>query len=363
MKLDDLDSDPWLLNAQNGIIDLRTGALLPHDRTALCSRIVAVDYDPDAKSDLFDSYLRDITRVRAADETVREDPDLAAFIRRAVGYSLVGEATERAFFFLYGQPGTGKSTFIELIGHTLGTYAETAASTTWLKQTTVGGNRGDLVRLAGARFVCSSEFQAGAKFDEALLKEVSGGDKLTAAAKYEAEVSFKPRFALWLAANDAPKVRDGDEGLWVRLRRIPLDVPFDCEDKTMRDRLRPTEVLRAVLAWSVRGCLEWQQQRLGTCEAVRQSGEAYRREMSSFESFLDERCEFGPDFKIESNQLRHAYEGWCRDNRREAQSDRMRAKALQDRGCATTRTAAVRQWRGLRITGFTPTPFSSTGGE
>src|SRR5690606_19101373 len=127
----------------------------------------------------------------------------------------------------------------------------------WLQHSNVGGNRGDLVRLAGARLVTSVEVRKGAKWDEALVKKVTGGDEIVAAAKFEAEVSFKPTFTLMFAANDAPAARDDDEGLWARMRRIPLTaiIPPERQDPTIKAKLAEPEHAAAILAWCVTGCL------------------------------------------------------------------------------------------------------------
>ncbi|HMJ14822.1 MAG TPA: phage/plasmid primase, P4 family, partial [Polyangiaceae bacterium] len=266
--LSDLDADPWLLNCRNGTLDLRTGVLRTHDRTQLITKTTSIDYLAGAQSELWDRVLND---------AVGGDTELAAYLQRVVGYALVGAAVERVFFFLYGPPGTAKSTLIEAFHAALGEYARSADFDTWVVQTNVGGNRGDLVRLAGARLVTSVEVRRGAKWDEALVKRVTGGDELVAAAKFESEVSFRPAFTLMLAANDAPSARDDDEGLWARMRRIPLTtaIPVEKQDRTIKAKLREPEHAAAILAWAVEGCLAWQRNGLGTAKAVEASTAAY----------------------------------------------------------------------------------------
>jgi putative DNA primase/helicase len=341
--LAELDADPWKLNALNGTIDLRSGELAPHDRSELITRLAPVEYSPDAKSELWTRFLTDATG---------GDAELERYLQRAVGYALQGTASERAFFFLIGPPGTAKSTFIDAISAALGDYHSAASFETWLQQSNVGGNRGDLVRLASARLVTSVEVRKNAKFDEAIIKAVTGGDEITAAAKYEAEVTFKPAFALWLAANDAPAIRDDDEGAWARVRRIPFAhvIPVEEQDRALKHKLREPEVRAAVLAWAVQGCLDWQRDGLGSATAIDQSTAAYRRDMDRIAGFFDDCCEFSPHVTISRDQLRIAYEQWCKtEGIRFPLPSKEMATRLRDRDCQDGKSHGRRVWRGVQL--------------
>ncbi|MBM4364270.1 MAG: DNA primase, partial [Deltaproteobacteria bacterium] len=231
---DELDADPWALNVANGTIDLRTGKLRPHCPKDLLTKICPVAYDPSARSAVWDAFLKAATK---------GDKELEAYLQRMTGRALQGEVVEKAFWFFYGPPDGMKSTFINAISKTLGSYAAPAAFTTWLVQTHIGGNRGDLVALRGARLVTSVEVRRDARFDEATLKAVTGGDALKAAAKYEKEIELRPTFALWLAGNDAPRIRDDDAGAWSRVRRVPFCNPLPAEqrDPSMGEKLAAPE--------------------------------------------------------------------------------------------------------------------------
>ena len=340
-----LDADPWRLNVENGTVDLRTGNLGPHRRLDLITRLAPVTYDREAHSELWDTFLSKATG---------GDAELARYLQRAVGYALQGTATERAFFFLIGPPGTAKSTFIDAVSAALGDYHTAAAFDTWLVQTNTGGNRGDLVRLASARLVTSVEVRKGAKFDEAIIKAITGGDEITAAAKYEGEITFKPAFALWLAANDAPAIRDDDEGAWARVRRIPFDhvIPTAQQDRTLKMRLQEPEVRAAVLAWAVQGCLDWQREGLGSAEAIDKSTAAYRRDMDRIAGFLDEYCQFGADEKVSRDEFRRSYEDWCKsEGIRTPLAARDVAARLRERQCTDGKSDGKRVWKGVRLLG------------
>jgi putative DNA primase/helicase len=339
---DALDADPWMLNAVNCTIDLKTGVPLPHNRDHLFTKLAGAEYVPGARSELFEQFLRDATG---------GDADLAGYLQRAVGYALYGAVTERAFWFLYGPPAGMKSTFIAAVMAALGEYAVAADFSTWLVQTTTGGNRGDLVALVGARLVASVEVRKGARFDEAIVKKVTGGDKLKAAAKYESEIEFAPTWALWFAANDAPTIRDDDEGAWSRVRRVPFTNPLppDRQDVRMREKLAAPEVRTAVLAWAVEGCLAWQRDGLGSCKAVTDSTSAYRAEMDRAGGFLDGECEFDPHARVTSKAMREAYETWCAEQGVKPLSGKDLAARLRERGAEIKRSGRERSYQGVRL--------------
>jgi putative DNA primase/helicase len=340
----ELDADPWALNVKNGTLDLRTGELREHRRQDLITKQIPIDFDPAAKSELWDDCLAKFTG---------GDDEMAAYLRRAIGYALVGRVTEKAFWFAYGAPDGGKSTFIAAISAAMGDYHVSTDADTWLQRRDVGGNRGDIVRLLGARLVTCVEIQKGARFDAKLLKGVTGGDIVTGAAKYEADVSFEPTFAVWFAANDAPAIHEDDAGMWRRVRRVPFtnSIPLDQQDRTVQTRIKEPEHARAVLAWAVRGCREWQRDGLGTCAAIEASSAAYRREQDRVAGFFEDRCEFDPLADVSSRSLRDEYEKWCQKQRTRPVGQKELAAKLRERGCESRKVhGGVMDWGGLRLT-------------
>lgn len=340
--LSELDANPYALNCANGTLNLRTGQLANHRPADLITKSTALVYDPAATSELWTQVVHGATG---------GDPELEAYLQRFVGYALIGEPLERVFGFLYGPPGTSKSTIIDALHAALGDYAHAAGFETWLQQSNVGGNRGDLVRLAGARLVTSVEVQNGARWDEALIKRVTGGDEIVAAAKFEGEVSFRATFTILLAANDAPSAREDDAGLWVRMRRIPLSaqVPVDKQDPLLKTKLREPQHAAAVLAWAVAGCLAYQRQGLSSCKAVEDSTAAYRSENDHFSEFLADCCTFEAGARVTRKALRERYEEWAKETgRRKLLSARDIASKLRDRGCIEKKVNGTTQWDGVR---------------
>src|SRR5262249_28322564 len=217
----ELDADAWLFNAANGTIDLRTGELREHRRDDLLTRLAPVTYRPGARSALWDSF---IARVTGSDE------ELAAFLARAVGYSLTGHTSEEVLFFAHGPSATGKSSKLEAIRAVLGEYATTADFETFLKRRGDAGIRNDVARLAGARPVLSIEVDDGKTLAEGLLKLLTGGDTVAARFLYRETFEFQPRFKLWLAANDRPRVNADDAAMWRRIIQIPFAVVIPEEE-------------------------------------------------------------------------------------------------------------------------------------
>jgi putative DNA primase/helicase len=264
-----LDAAPHLLNCANGVVDLTTGELSSHDPALHMTKCTGVAFTPGARSELWENYLDDLT---GGDDVLR------AYMQRAAGSSLWGYPTDKVFFFLWGVPDSGKSRFLDALRAALGEYAGVADFSTWLQHTNTGGNRGDLVDLAGTRIVVSSEVRRSAKLNSELVKAVTGGDTLKAAAKYESEVSFQPTFTLWWAANDRPRVRSDDEGFWSRAKVIGCQnaIPKARQNTRLAELWAQPEHAEAILAWLVEGCLAWRIEGLGTCAAVESESAAYR---------------------------------------------------------------------------------------
>jgi putative DNA primase/helicase len=172
-----------------------------------------------------------------------------------------------------------------------------------------------------------------------------------ASAKFESEVQFTPSFTLLLAANDSPTVRDDDDGLWKRMRRIPLTtaIPPEQQDPTVKMRLREPEHAEAVLAWAVAGCLAYQQHGLGTCASVEASTAEYRVEMDHFGEFLADACTFEQDARLTRKALRALYKEWAEETgRRVLLGSREIARRLRQRGCEERIVMGNRQWVGIR---------------
>lgn len=304
----DYDSDPWLLNCLNGTIDLRTGELLPHKPDDMITKLAPANYDPDATSELWEEVIS---------TACEHNESLIDFLRRAIGYTATGDTSEEKMFLVHGGTATGKSTTMEAVKATLGDYAQTADFETFLKRKNVGGARNDVAKLAGSRFVISIEVEEGKRLAEGLIKTLTGGDTISARFLYQESFEFVPQFKLWLAANSAPRLRDDDAAMWRRILRIPLDhtIPEADRDPQVKATLKNPNISgAAILAWIVKGCLDWQEDGLKIPEIVAKSTAAYRQDQNPIGDFLDEDCEFNETMFVPVTELRTAYDDWAKAN-------------------------------------------------
>lgn len=339
----ELDRDPWLFTVVNGTIELTSGRLQPHRAEDLITKMSPVEYDPTARLDLWERHLAAVTG---------GDKSLAAFLRKAVGYSLTGDTREEVLVFVHGPTATGKTTFVEAVKGTLGDYATTTDFESLLERRNVGGPRNDIARLAGARFVVSVEISEGRRLAQGLVKLLTGGDTVTARFLYKEAFEFRPQFKLWLVANYAPAVSD-DDALWRRILRVPFIhvVAAGRRDPKIKATLRNPKIGGpAILAWAVRGCLEWQRCGLRVPDSVRDATALLRKEMNPLHDFFDECCVLAPTAWSLTENLRCVYEQWAKERGEPCLlAGRAFTDRLRDRGCVPRTRNGRRGWLGIGL--------------
>ena len=319
----ELDQHTELLNLENGTLDLATLNLREYRRGDQLTRLAGTNLDPEAKCPLFLDFLN----------TVFEgNEELMAYVQRAVGYSLTGEVGEHCFFLCHGTGANGKSTFLETISAMLGDYARPTEFRTLLHRENSEAVRNDLAGLFGVRLVTAVEVGEGRRFDEALIKQLTGGDTITARFLYREYFDFQPQFKLWLAANDKPQIRGVDEAIWRRVHVIPFEVTIPPED---RDKDLPNKLgaeLPGILKWAVEGLRAWRDRGLDPPEAVLAATEEYRAEMDLLADFLKSRCELGDGKSCPAGKLYNAYQDWCEDNGEKPVQQRTFGTMMRQRG-------------------------------
>jgi P4 family phage/plasmid primase-like protien len=324
---EDFDKDPYVLNVGNGIIDLRTGILKAHDPADLITKLAPVTYDADTDMPLIKEWLHEI---------MDGSSDLVLFLQRAVGYSLTGDTREHILPICYGTGANGKSTFLGLIQEMLGDYA-TVTNTSALMVRRIEGISCDVAMLKGARFVAAAEVEEGQRFAESLVKQLTGGDLISARYLHCNPFTFRPTFKIWLAVNHKPVIRGTDLGIWRRVRLIPFTVtiPEDKQDKTLPAKLR--EELPGLLAWAVAGCLEWQLYGLEAPDEVKKATGQYQSEMDAVAQFIEECCTVLDDLAVRSSSIYAAWVAWCKSNGEAETSNKAFSLKLEEKGFKKTK--------------------------
>ena len=303
------DNDPNLLNCPNGVVDLRTGHLQPHSANQRFMYCAAVNYNPNADYVDWSSWLESSTSTDTAD-----------WLQMAVGYSLTGYTREEVFFYLYGPPRSGKGTFVDAIMKMLGDPVAQAT-----KFSTFTADRGkddqnfDLAPLKSARFIAASESNANERFNEAKVKNITGGDKIQCAFKHKDSFGYIPMYKVWLSSNSPINADPDDDAVWGRTRLVHFpNSHLGKEDKTLKQRMHSTKGLEAILAWAVAGAVRWYAlgsaglPELGALSKLKQE---QRAELDHVQQWVDECCNTTDPLAFSTNENVHtSYRTWCTDN-------------------------------------------------
>jgi len=280
ITLDRLDADPWLLNTPGGIIDLKTGDTIPNPQSRYCTKSTAVPAVP-GPHPKWTRFLREATN---------GDDDYIRFIQQIFGYSLTGSISEHALFFVYGPGGNGKGVLINLIADILGDYASSAPLNTFT-ETRNEQHLTRIARLHGARFVYTTEVNEGQSWDEAKLKALTGGDKITANFMRQDLFEFDPQFKLVISGNHKPVLRNVDDASRRRFNILPFVHTPETPNANLGNELR--EEWPAILAWAIDGCLAWQEKGLRQPPVVAAATEEYFTDQDIMALWINEKCEKG----------------------------------------------------------------------
>lgn len=299
-----LDARPLELNTPNGIVDLVTGRLLPSDSEKLHTKLTATAYDSDLATPKWDKFLA---------TSLSTDRELIKYVQMLVGISALGVVTAHVLPFLFGPGGNGKTAFLDTIIGVLGDYAMQAPANFLLAGRTA--HETEIARLQGRRIVIASEVNADSKFDEAKVKMLTGGDRISARFMHQNYFEFSPTHTLWLMGNHKPKVAAGGASFWRRLRLIPFtaEIPDDEKVDDLQNIMLREEG-PGILAWIVAGSIMAQHEKLTEPRAVIAATEEYEREEDQLGRFIDERVRIGggSNARVETAEMRKQYSAWCR---------------------------------------------------
>jgi putative DNA primase/helicase len=335
------DAEPWKFNTATGTLDLTTGKLLPHCTEDMLTNLSVAEWrGPNATAPLFEKFLS---------EAMDGDQEKIDFLQRAAGYTLSGDMREQVFLFLHGPEAAGKGTFIRAIADVMGTYSRPTEIQTFLTARR-DAVRNDVASLVGSRLVTASEPEDGQVFDEGLIKILTGQDRTTARFLFREAFEFAATFKLWLQGNHRPHIKSTGGAMWRRLLIVPFTktVPENRRDKTLGDRFRTPEERAGILAWMVRGCIEWQRAGLRPPASVRAAVADYRKAEDRLAPFLEECTSASEHGQVPAGQLYTAYKAWAEANGERPMSKRALGIRLEEKGFKPGKiSGGVRVWNGL----------------
>jgi putative DNA primase/helicase len=342
-RMREFDTEEHLLNCENGIIDLRTGELLPHGRARMMMNICPVGYDPKAECPTWYKFL---ARVQ------RDDAEMISFLQRVAGYCLWGSSREEALMFLHGKGRNGKGKFLHALLEILGTYGTTVPFATFLEGTrfNAGGTNEAIAGMAGKRLVVAQESKPTGRFNESLLKTLTGGDRQSASFKYGHNFEFDPKFTLLLAANDKPRIIDQSEAIKSRIRLVPFTVfiPEVERDLLLSEKLKSE--YPGILAWCVRGAVEWNNGGLRIPEGVRAASREYFSDQDSIGQWLAECAEEGCNLTSRASFAYDSYKMFSEENNFFVIDARQFKEELSSRGYQHGKDRKGKFWRGFKVT-------------
>jgi putative DNA primase/helicase len=329
-EVDDFDADPLLLNVVDGVVDLRTGDLCEHGPEYRMTKIAGSSYDAGAQAPIWAAHLE---RIFAGDRMMTE------FFQRLCGYAITGDSGEQKLAILHGYGANGKSVTIETLRTVLGGYAETTDFKTFSVNRS-SGPRNDLARLAGARFVTASETSSRQWLDESVIKQVTGGEPITARFLHREYFTYHPQFCVFLSTNHRPNIEGVDKGLWRRILLVPFEVTIeeDEQDPQLTRKLRGE--LPGILNWLITGCLMWQCDGIEPPVGVQLATAEYRQESDFVGRFIEQCLTPGDEIDwVLLSDVYSRYQMWAAENGYQKMSTQQLGNRLREHGVALTHDA------------------------
>lgn len=316
VKMEDFDRDPFLFNCLNGTLDLRAGTFKPHSSADMLTMISGAEYDPNARSELWEKVVND---------AMEDDSPTVAFLQKAMGYGLTGDTSEECFFVLYGATTrNGKGTITDTYMKMLGDYGRTAKPETIAQKDKINGSSPspDIARLAGARVVNISEPGKSMVLSAALVKTLTGNDKITARFLNENDFEFYPQFKFYINTNYLPKITDMTIFSSNRVKVIPFNRHYTEaeQDKTLKRKLSTPESLSAILNWCLDGLWMMRETGFDPPAKVLEATAQYRQDSDKIAQFIKDELEPGMKYEVKATEAYERYSNWCYRNGYKAES-------------------------------------------
>ena len=336
-----LDADPFLLNCQNGIVDLRTGELLPHKPGYLMTKITAANYIPGKKFQKFDNFLEAITC---------EDEELSKYLKQVIGMTAIGKVFHEGMCIFHGEGNNGKTTFLNIFTLVFNDYACTINPEVLMHQQN-GRNINGAVSVEGKRFVATDELEEGKRLSSAMLKKLASTGRIIEKQLYENERSFEPSHHIIMGTNHLPKVGSTDNGTWRRIAVVPFNAKFECKGdvKNYADIVFKCDA-DTILSWIVEGAIQYikNDYKLDVPQCVQAASQKYRGKEDWLQNFIDECCDTGI-LNEKAGFLYDTYKNWCDAILQWKHDNKEFAAELQSRGYIKQETRLGNIWNGLKV--------------
>lgn len=336
---DAFDRNPMLLNVDNGTIDLDSGKFERFNPDDMITITAPVTFVREATSTIWARFL----------EQVLPDPTTRDFIQAAVGYSLTGYTREDKLFMLHGSGRNGKTTFLGTILNMLGGYGAQASSKILVAKRD-GGPSNELFVLIGKRFVTASETGETHKLDEELIKQITGGDRISINPKYMSQIEFTPTWKTWFSTNHVPIIAGTDTAIWSRIVKIPFSVTLSgsrCDPALKPLLFGSREERSGILNWALEGVEMWKESGLEFSQEIMDSTKFYRASQDLTGQFLAECCQIHPNLMIAKSKLYDVYFNFCRKMNDKPKGKNAFGRDLHERGMKDSRRVNSRYWVGI----------------
>jgi putative DNA primase/helicase len=336
-SVDAWDTDLWLLNTRDGIVDLRCAALLPHDQNCYMTKLTASGAAGDCPR-----WLAFLGRVTAGDK------ELTAYLQRVAGYCLTGSTRDHAMFFLHGTGGNGKGVFLNTLPSVLADYAVVAAMETFV-ETRSDRHPTDLAMLRGARLVIAQETEKGRHWAEAKISALTGGDPIRARFMRQDYFEYLPQFKLLIAENHKPSLKTVNEAIRRRIHMIPFIVTItkDEKDPDLIEKLKSEHP--GILQWAIDGCREWQRIGLAPPSVVVDATAQYLADEDAFTNWVAECCVTGQTQWGVGQLLWDSWKSWAEISNEKPGSRKAFAQTMIEHGYPASMNQRVRGYDGIDL--------------
>lgn len=303
----DYDKEKFYLNTKSGVVDLRTGVIMPHDKNLMQMKYIDLEVDMRNEPKIFVKFMREI---------FENDNELIKYMLKAFGYALTGSMKEQCVFFLVGDGANGKSVLLQVLNEIAGDYSESACSDLLLDKKFQSNNKSELAGLKGKRIIITTETNPGERLNEAQLKSMSAGnDEIVACRKYGNEFSYYPEYKVFMATNHLPVMRGMDHGLWRRMRTIPFRRTFseNEQDRNLIEKLR--KEFPQILGMLIKYAKLWYEEGLTPPQKIIDTNTEYKTEMDIVQKWIDECCIISGDMKTQSSNLFNSFCSYIAENK------------------------------------------------